>query len=89
MNSHYLKFISIITEIHKDNINIKWATTTENNHIILKPFRRKYYINIIIIQRKKKIIKILQINIIIIIIKLCKALNLRRFIRLESVVRYD
>ena len=27
-----------------------WATTTENMHIILKPFRRKYYINIIIIQ---------------------------------------
>ena len=26
-----------------------WATTTtENSHIILKPFRRKYYINIII-----------------------------------------
>ena len=30
-----------------------WATTTENSHIIGKPFRRKYYINIIIIQQKK------------------------------------
>ena len=34
-----------------------WATTTENSHIILKPFRRKYYINIIIIKQKKKLLK--------------------------------
>ena len=30
-----------------------WAITTENRHIILKPFRRKNYINIIIIHKKK------------------------------------
>ena len=46
-----------------------WATTTENRHIILKPFRRKH-INIIIINKKKIIIKILLINIIIIILLL-------------------
>ena len=36
INTHYI-YIYIL------------ATTTENSHIILKPFRRKYYINIIII----------------------------------------